>query len=108
MEESLHFYKEIVGLKENKRFTAGPGVEIAFLGEEATQIELIYDPKKSELHFGSDVSWGFQTDSLDRLIKSLKEKGVSVQEGPIQPNPHTRFMFVQDPNGMKIQFVEHL
>ncbi len=33
MEESLKFYQEVVGLKLNRRFEAGPGVEIAFLGD---------------------------------------------------------------------------
>jgi lactoylglutathione lyase len=31
LEESLKFYHEIVGLKTNKRFNAGPGRKIAFL-----------------------------------------------------------------------------
>ena len=34
MEESLKFYKEIVGLEIDSRFAAGPGVEIVFLGME--------------------------------------------------------------------------
>lgn len=31
MEESLKFYKEIVGLSEEQRFNAGPDTEIVFL-----------------------------------------------------------------------------
>jgi len=106
MEESLHFYKEIVGLKEIRRFPAGPGVEIAFLGEGDTQIELIFDEKKKEINFGSDISWGFQVESVDNKITSIREKGIDVLDGPFQPNPHTRFFFVLDPNGLRIQFVE--
>jgi lactoylglutathione lyase len=32
MEESLKFYQEVVGLPLNRRFEAGPGMEISFLG----------------------------------------------------------------------------
>ena len=41
MEESLAFYQEIVGLPLMRRFPAGPGMEIAFLGDGETQVELI-------------------------------------------------------------------
>jgi lactoylglutathione lyase len=83
-------------------------MEIAFLGEGGTQIELIYDEKKKDFDFGADVSWGFKVDSVDRLITSLRAKGIDVLSGPFQPNPHTRFFHVLDPNGMRIQFVEML
>ncbi|MEG3070260.1 MAG: VOC family protein [Candidatus Syntrophopropionicum ammoniitolerans] len=32
LEQSIRFYQQIVGLSLNRRFVAGPGVEIAFLG----------------------------------------------------------------------------
>jgi lactoylglutathione lyase len=35
MDESVKFYEEVVGLKLTKRFQAGPGMEISFLGEMA-------------------------------------------------------------------------
>lgn len=40
MEESLRFYQEIVGLNIVNRFPAGPGVEIVFLGDGETKVEL--------------------------------------------------------------------
>ena len=45
MDESLKFYEEIAGLKPVDRFQAGPGMEIAFLGEGETKIELICNEK---------------------------------------------------------------
>lgn len=108
LEESLKFYKEIVGLKENTRFKAGPGMEIAFLGEDETKIELIYDAEGNNADIGQDISLGFKVDSVDEMMEFVKEKGIEIESGPIQPNPHTRFFFVQDPNGLKIQFVEDI
>ena len=40
LEESLKFYQEIIGLPIDRRFKAGPGVEIAFLGDGETKLEL--------------------------------------------------------------------
>jgi lactoylglutathione lyase len=79
LEESLKFYEEIIGLSVNNRFKAGP-----------------------------DISWGFKVDSLDDMMKVVKEKGITIESGPVQPSPHTRFFFIKDPNGMKIQLVEQM
>lgn len=106
MEESLRFYRDIVGLALNARFQAGPGVEIAFLGEGETKIELICDKAQADIDAGRDISWGFEVPSLDAFMEFLRGKGIQIAGGPFQPNPNTRFFYALDPNGMKIQFVE--
>jgi lactoylglutathione lyase len=108
MDESLKFYQEIVGLTLNTRFQAGQGMEIAFLGDGETKIELICNVLNTSVNVGQDISWGFEVNSLDKMLALVKEKGIDVQSGPFQPNPHTRFFFVTDPNGMKVQFVENI
>lgn len=107
MEESLKFYQEVVGLPVARRFNAGPQTEIAFLGDAETQIELICNGSGKEPQVGPDISWGFEVQSVDDMMTQVKEKGVAIHSGPFQPNPHTRFFYVLDPNGLKIQFVEH-
>lgn len=106
MEESLKFYQEIVGLSVNRRFQAGPGVEIVFLGDGETKVELIFNKEIKDVSFGQSISWGFEVDSVDEMMKLVKEKGIGIHSGPFQPNPNTKFFFVLDPNGLKIQFVE--
>ena len=86
MEESLEFYTEIVGLNLNKRFKAGPGTEIAFLGDGETKVELICQQDKNDVQVGSDISWGFEVTSVDEMIDFVKDKGVEIESGPIQPN----------------------
>jgi lactoylglutathione lyase len=106
MEESLKFYQDLIGLPINGRFNAGPGVEIAFLGDGETKIELICYGSGKEVNAGQDISWGFEVGSVNEMMAKVKEKGIAIHSGPFQPNPHTKFFFVLDPNGMKIQFVE--
>lgn len=106
LEESLKFYMEIVGLPLNRRFAPRPGTEIAFLGEGETQVELIAHEAQPDVHFGADISLGFAVPSLDDMMAFVKENGISIHSGPFQPNPHTRYFYVLDPNGLKIQFVE--
>ncbi|NLY42929.1 MAG: VOC family protein [Clostridiaceae bacterium] len=107
MEDSLKFYQEIVGLKIEKRFNAGPGVEIVFLGDGETKIELIYNKDSTEVNLGKDISLGFEVKSVDEMISFVKEKGIDIHSGPFEPNPNTKFFFILDPNGLRIQFVEN-
>lgn len=107
MEESLQFYKEVVGLSLERRFQAGPDTEIAFLGTGGTEIELIWNRSKESVTIGNDISLGFEVDSLKEKIAFLKERKLDFT-GPFQPNPHVKFIFVTDPNGCRIQFVESM
>ena len=106
MNESLKFYKEVVGLKLNQRFEAGPDMELAFLGEGETQVELIYSKEIKDIDYGENISLGFKVDSVEEKMEFIKEKALKIHSGPFQPNPSTSFFFVLDPNGLRIQFVE--
>ena len=108
LEESLKFYVDIVGFNISKRYSAGLGKEIAFLGEGETKIELICNEALKEISYGEHISLGFEVNSIDEMMNLIKEKGISLHSGPFQPNPHTRFFYVLDPNGLKIQFVENI
>ena len=108
MEKSLDFYRGIVGLPLNRRFKASPDVELSFLGKGDTQVELICNAKNGESGFGKDISLGFEVPSLEEVTGVLKDKNIPVIAGPLQPNPTVRFIYVLDPDGLKIQFVENL
>lgn len=108
LEKSLKFYQEIVNLPLNKRFPAGEGVEIAFLGDDATKVELICNAHAEPNGNCAGISLGFEVESLDEMMNFVHEKGLKIHSGPFQPNPHTKFFFVLDPNGVEIQFVENM
>jgi lactoylglutathione lyase len=108
METSLKFYQNITGLVVNRRFTAGPGMEIAFLGDGETKVELICNEKNEGVCIGHDISLGFEVNSLEEMMELVKEKGINIHSGPFQPNPHLKFFYLLDPNGLKVQFVENM
>ena len=108
MDESLDFYENIVGLKLERRVSMGPDKELAFLGEDETKVELIYDKTNNSLNIGNDISLGFTTPSIENKLTFLKEKGINIHSGPFQPAPHIKFFFILDPNGLRIQFVEKI
>jgi lactoylglutathione lyase len=108
MERSLHFYRDIVGLPLRRRFSSGDGSEISFLGEGETQVELIRDPDPHNVVHGRGISLGFLTPSLESLIAQLQENGIAIHAGPFQPAPYIRFLYVLDPDGVWVQFVEQV
>jgi lactoylglutathione lyase len=107
-EESLKFYSEIIGLPLERRFNTGDGNEIAFLGDMETKVEIISNKHFVQSEKIEGISLGFVTESIEDTMKLINEKGLQIDSGPFQPNPHIKFFYVRDPNGLKIQFVENL
>ena len=103
LEESIKFYEDIVGLKiqtDLRQF----GGNIVFLAEKEgdTQVELIDEPEKA--YKGSGISMGFHVEDVDAKREELITKGL--EPTPIiAPNPEVKFFFVDDPNGVTVQFI---
>jgi lactoylglutathione lyase len=108
MEESLRFYQDVLGLQLNRRTNPSPEMELAFLGSGDTQIELICNAKNSDISFGKNISLGFVAESIESITELLKVKNIAILSGPFQPNPSIKFIYILDPNGLKIQFVENI
>ncbi len=105
VDESVRFYQEIVGLSVEHRI-AGEETNIAFMGDGETKIELISHKGVVPQAVGALISIGFEVDDLDAKIAFLQERGIPITAGPLSPNPRIRFCYVEDPNGVRIQFVE--
>jgi lactoylglutathione lyase len=107
LEKSLQFYQEIVGLPLQVRIPAGPDTEIAFLGITGeTAVELIAQKGATQAEHTKDFSLGFEVESIEAQIEFLKSKGIPMDSEVTSPNPKTRFFYILDPDGFRIQFVE--
>jgi len=106
MKESISFYNEILGLPVKRRFKSGKDSEICFLGDGETQVELIHSQGMNESKHTLDISLGFVVDSLEEAIGMLVEQGIEIFQGPFSPNDHIKYLFILDPNGVKIQLAE--
>jgi len=107
MDESIRFYTDIVGLTVNSRRPAGPDLELAFLGDGETKLELIYNKTIPAASIDANISLGFEVASLEQTMAALEEKGI-LHSDPFQPAPHIKYLFITDPNGLKIQLLEHM
>jgi lactoylglutathione lyase len=100
---SIKFYEEIARIHVVRRFEGGKGMEIAFLGDGETKLELIGGAGS---YSGDGIAIGFTVDDLDEKLAFVKDKGIAIHSGPFSPNPTTRFFYVQDPDGLLVQFVQ--
>lgn len=108
LEESIAFYSDLTGLQTLQRFPAGPGMEIAFMGngnDNETLVELMADSNKDKVSFGESISIGFAVDSVDAMLDTVKSKNISVHSGPFE-TPAFKFFCIKDPNGLNVQFFE--
>lgn len=108
LEESLKFYTEIIGLRIDRRFNASPKVEIAFLGDGETKVELIHNSELKDIEYSPFVTLGFEVESLEKMKILLENHNIRLESEILKPNPHIQFFYVKDPDGVKIQFVENL
>ena len=106
MEESLAFYTTALKMTISSRISPMEGMEIVFLGDGETKLELMYNTHIKDISYGNHVSTGFLIDSVDDYMTYLKEQNIEVVDGPYAPGPHVKFFFVEDPNGYRIQLVE--
>ena len=105
LEESVAFYQNILGLNIARDMRGKGTVNIVFLNDGSSDVCIELVANKEHSYEGSGISVGFATDDLDKSAQELKSKGITTGK-IIVPNPHTRFFFIEDPNGVQIQFIE--
>ena len=109
LEESIAFYTNLVGLHVVRRFPAGPGMEIAFMGNgttDETLVELLADSSKSTVTYSEDVSIGFAVDSVEAMLETVQQHNMPVHSGPVNTPGGSRFFCIKDPNGLTVQFFQ--
>lgn len=108
LKETLYFYENIVGLKVEQKIEMGKNNNIYFLSDGHTKLEIIYNEENKKVDYCESISLGFKVDSLEDTMDMVKKEGIEIHSGPFSPSPTTKFFFVLDPNGLKIQFVENI
>ena len=109
LDATIAFYHDLLGLKVVRRFVAGQQKEIAFLGTgrpQETLVELCTSNNAKDLAHSTTISLGFAVENLEKAMERAEKLDIPIHSGPFQPSPDTRFCFVLDPNGVKIQLVE--
>ena len=105
IEKSIQFYEEEPGLTILNKNSAGSKT-LAYLSDKDgdTQIELIQD-ENEKIYSGSGISIGFEVENVEEYMEKMNSMGYQTTD-IISPNPKTKFFYVNDPDGLKIQLIE--
>jgi len=103
MDESVSFYRDVMGFEVDSQHNPGPGIEITLLkGEGDTMVELIKDNQ----HDIGLYSMGMDVENLELTVEDLRSKGAKVTIDPV-PITVGKLAFIEDPNGVRIALIQH-
>ena len=109
LDQTIKFYKDVLGLEVVERKTSPRGSHLAFLKVPNSEelIELTSFPPSGPVKVQEDlVHLAFQVDSLDETIQALNAKGVKITDGPTTTSSGSRFIFIDAPDGYEIELIE--
>lgn len=129
LEKSLHFYRDILGLKVQRDMLEEGGFidsifnlknvkvrTIKMLADDGNLVELLwYKSHPRDLNGPREICAtgishiAFTVEDIDYEYKRLKEKGVKFYSSPqISPDNKAKVTFCRDPEGNLIELVEEL
>ena len=107
LEKSLHFYRDLLGLRELRRIENEKGrftlVFLAAPGDDAAQVELTYnwDPEQ----YGIGRAFGhlaYEVDDVYALCEKLAAGGVTIN----RPPRDGRMAFVRSPDNISVELLQ--
>ena len=114
LDDSLHFYCDLLGLKEINRkdvekgrftlvFLTAPGDEQRAREERAPMIELTWNWDPEEYAGGRNFGHlAYQVDDIYGLCQHLRDNGVTIN----RPPRDGRMAFVRSPDGISVELLQ--
>ena len=111
MEESIKFYRDVIGLKfVSRREIPENKAEIAFVEGDGggSSLELTYWSEKKDWVDGDQLDHiALAVPDVEKAVKEFKRKGVEITKEPysLQGSKH-KIAFIKDPNGIWIELID--
>jgi len=109
MDQTIAFYRDVLGLEVLERKTSPRGSHLAFLAVPNSQelIELCSFPPSGPVKVQEDlVHLAFEVDNLDDTMAELSRKGIKITDGPTRSSSGSRFIFIDAPDGYEVELIE--
>ena len=109
LENSVKFYKDILGLEEVRRHKSPRGSELVFLKTPGSEelIELCYFPASGPVQVQPDLTHlAFEVESLEAFGKHLAAHGLKFSDGPTLRENGSGFAFIDAPEGYEIELIQ--
>jgi lactoylglutathione lyase len=114
LERSIHFYTDVLGMQLLRKRDYPEGkFTLAFVGygpeQESAVIELTHNWEQTHYELGTGYGHiAIEVDDAYKICEQIKQKGGKVvrEAGPMK-HGSTVIAFVEDPDGYKIEMVQH-
>jgi lactoylglutathione lyase len=109
LEQTVKFYRDVLGLQEIRRHKSPRGSELAFLKAPGSEeeIEITCFPNGGPVQVQPDLTHlAFLVDNLEEFSKHLAKFGIKYSDGPTTSSTGTTFAFVDAPEGYEIELIE--
>jgi lactoylglutathione lyase len=109
LEQTLKFYKQVLGLEEVRRHRSPRGSELAFLKapESEELIELCCFPGSGPVEVQPDLTHlAFEVDSLEAFGQHLAKLGMKYSDGPHLKPDGGGIAFVDAPEGYEVELIQ--
>jgi len=109
LEQTVAFYKNVLGLEEVRRHKSPRGSELAFLKapESEETVEICYFPDSGSVEVQEDLTHlAFEVDSLEAFGQHLAKLGLEYSDGPTMKEAGGGFAFIDAPEGYEIELIE--
>src|SRR5437764_5393810 len=108
LEDTVSFYKDVLGLEESRRQTSGRWSQPVFLRAPGSEeeIEICKIDESGPVTVGPDLTHlAFEVDDLDKFAKHAAAQGYPLSDGPHSINGG-RIAFIDAPEGYEIELIE--
>ena len=109
LQRTVHFYEQVLGLKEVRRSKSPRGSELVFMKapESEELIELCSFPESGPVQVQADLTHlAFEVDSLEEFGKHLASLGLHYSDGPHLRDNGSGFAFIDAPEGYEIELMQ--
>ena len=109
LEQTVEFYKNVLGLEEVQRHKSPRGSELAFLKapESEETVEICHFPNSGPVVVQEDLTHlAFEVESLEAFEKHIQSLGMEYSDGPHLKENGGGFAFIDAPEGYEIELIE--
>ena len=106
IENSIRFYADILGFRLEQRIKPRPGLDMAFLFDEAGQQIQLVQGRPGKPGQGCGPVLGFIVDDIQASSDLLKQHKVRISSELMTMPTGVRTLSARDPNGVELQFVQ--
>jgi lactoylglutathione lyase len=112
IEKNIAFYRDIIGLEVERRYTEDGNIQVAFMVEKGQRpmidqpmIELVSGlPGESTIQSGHQI--GIAVDSLTEMTELMRKNGYEQVNGPFSPEDGYTISEFMGPEGIRIGLME--